>query len=91
VVPCWVSLPAAVSSRAKRCRTVELKPREFQKTGGWTVGMGDNGTYTCATIPINPEDITGSSAVGGIRFVIRCVGAAWRRFCRDKREVIIRT
>ena len=51
--------------------------------------MADNGTYTCGTIPINQEDITGSSAVGGIRFVIRCVGAAWRRFCRDKREVII--
>jgi len=23
--------------------------------------------------------------------MIRCVGAAWRRFCRDKREVIIRS
>jgi len=29
VVPRWVSLPAAVPSRAKRCRTVEFKPREF--------------------------------------------------------------
>jgi len=55
------------------------------------MGIADNGTYTCGTIPINLEDITGSSAVGGIRFMIRCVGAAWRRFCHGKSEVIIRT
>ena len=48
-------------------------------------------TDTCGTIPINPDDIMRSSAVGGMRVTIRYVGAAWRRFCRDKREATIRS
>jgi len=78
----WVSLPAAVPSRAERCRTVE---RIFLART-WAGGRWEWQTtepYTCGAIPTNPEDITGSSAVGG-------VGAACRRFCRDEREVIIR-
>jgi hypothetical protein len=41
---------------------------------------------------VNPGDITGSSAVGEMRVMMtRCVGEAWERFCREKREVIIRS
>jgi len=41
---------------------------------------------------IDIDDITGSSAVGEMRVIMtRCVGAAWERFCQEKREVIIRS
>ena len=41
---------------------------------------------------IDPDDIMGSSAVGEMRVMMtRCVGQAWERFCREKREVIIRS
>ena len=40
---------------------------------------------------IDPDDIMGGSAVGEMRVMMtRCVGQAWERFCREKREVIIR-
>ena len=41
---------------------------------------------------IDPDDITGSSAVGEMRVMMtKCVGEAWEKFCREKREVIIRS
>jgi len=41
---------------------------------------------------IDQDDITGSGAVGGVGVMMtRCVGAAWERFCRERREVIIRS
>ena len=41
---------------------------------------------------IDPDDITGSSAVGEMRVMMtKCVGATWERFCQEKREVIIRS
>jgi len=41
---------------------------------------------------IDPNDITGSSAVGEMRVMMtKCVGEAWEKFCREKREVIIRS
>jgi len=40
---------------------------------------------------MNPDDITEKSAVGEMRIVMtKCVGEAWEKFCREKREVIIR-
>jgi len=39
---------------------------------------------------IDPDNIMGSSAVGEMRVMMtRCVSAAWERFCREKREIII--
>jgi hypothetical protein len=39
-----------------------------------------------------PEEIAGSSAVGEMRVMMtKCVGAAWERFCQERREVIIRS
>ena len=41
---------------------------------------------------IDRDDITGSSAVGEIRVMMtRCVGAAWGRFYRERREVVVRS
>jgi len=41
---------------------------------------------------IDPDNIMGSSAVGEMRVMMtRCVGAAWERFCQEKREIIIRS
>jgi len=51
-----------------------------------------NKAFEQADNNIDPDDITGSSAVGEMRVMMtKCVGATWERFCQEKREVIIRS
>jgi len=57
-----------------------------------TLRLDHDPSVTGADNNIDLDDITGSSTVGEMRVIMtRCVGAAWERFCQEKREIIIRS